>query len=250
MSVTTPAPATFDYAKLNADSTQFIPGATATVGTPIEATISALSDSNYEMKFKTAIMNFSMESDGTTTTTMWLYSATQVNFQKALTGSNVMQQWFSPKIASSGTDVYTNFICQYTNAGAYKNQAWSSVDDITVSKASSAAAGTFAGSQVTVGNEVKMQSNYEAASGDNLGWYSMNCGSGIILDRDIAGLNKLNVGDTVNYKAGFKLKQGAVATANLEASTALTDDLSFTIMESGAIALSVTAAALVAMSAF
>ena len=217
-SVTTPAPATFDYAQLNADQTNLIPGATGTVGHITEATISALSDSNYEMKFRTAIMNFSMVSDGATTTTMWLYSATQVNFQKALTGTQVMQQWFSPEI---GTDRYTNFICQYTNGGAYKNQAWSSADDITVSKAALAAAGTFAGSQVTVGNEVKMQSNYAAATGDNLGWYSMNCGSGIILDRDIAGLNKLKVGDTVNYKGGFKLKQGACATANLEASAAL-----------------------------
>ena len=49
----------------------------------------------------------------------------------------------------------------------------------------------------------------------------------------------IQIGDTVSYKGGFKVQAGAQATASITASTALTTDLMFTIMDS-AVALTAT----------
>jgi hypothetical protein len=57
----------------------------------------------------------------------------------------------------------------------------------------------------------------------------------------VAGFKPLTVGQTIKYRAGFRLKLTAATASNLEASPAI-EDRSFTIMDK-AIALSLSAAA-------
>jgi hypothetical protein len=55
-------------------------------------------------------------------------------------------------------------------------------------------------------------------------------------------------GSTVSYVGGFKVQAGAQTTLDIAASAALTNDLSFTIMDgSGAVALTASIAALFAV---
>lgn len=61
---------------------------------------------------------------------------TQVNTKTAVTGTQILQAWWSPKWASSGaTNVYANYICQFTQSssgGSYKNELWLTPGDLVV----------------------------------------------------------------------------------------------------------------------
>jgi len=106
----------------------------------------ALGPMKYEQNFRAGLLT----STASGATERELFWTAQVNMQTPLNGSNIVQQWWSPKWAKSTGDVYTNFICQYTNGGAYVNEVRntpSNLQDLTAGKV--AAATLTQGSAVT-----------------------------------------------------------------------------------------------------
>jgi hypothetical protein len=115
---------------------------------------------------------------------------TQVNTKTAVTGTQILQAWWSPKWATA-TNVYANYICQFTQSnsgGTYRNEVWSTSLDITVDNNAKASPATFTGTQVTGQTQV---SKYYAATGDELGWYAFYCAGEREVGKTVAGLTDI-----------------------------------------------------------
>ena len=169
-----------------------------------------------------------------------IYVGTEVDFNAALLTTQNTIQWWSPRIAT-GTDAYTNFVCTHTGPSTpgtfvVRNTPSDFTTLAAATTATTTAATNAIGTAVTlaVGTDVTVSAIRGA---DNL---STGCQIKINLGSvaNPTALRTVKYGDTLSYRAGYKL---LLSDATRQISDAQTADLTFAIVD-GAVALAVGAA--------
>ena len=246
--VSTPAPSTNDVnaamkVVLDAANT----GGSYTVGSSSNMNVVALSDANYEMNFMTNTMTSVLNGE----TFHMVGFNTQVNYQTALAGTNIIQSWWSANIGSDATNTKVNMICQYNNAagGSTSRDIRSSANaPVNTGNANAIFVGTLLNQSDTVLNFVAKLS-VEASDSASAGWSNFACANSLRADYAYTGLNNLKIGDSIAFTAGFRLKGSATKVPNLQEGTS--SEMSMTIMDSAmALAVSATTAFAVASLSF
>lgn len=146
-------------------------------------------------------------------------------------------QWWSPRIANTASDVYTNFVCTQPATGAGTVVTRNTASDFTPLVATDNLAATNAeGTGVTLaGTDITVSATIDS-SVTKL-W--TGCQIRLTLGSSANPAIKLiKYGDTLSYRAGFKSLVGDVNGVRSDAQTA---DFTFAIVD-GAVALAVGAA--------
>jgi hypothetical protein len=166
-----------------------------------------------------------------------VYVGTEVDFTAALLTTQTTIQWWSPRIATGGADIYTNFVCTAigptTPATAVVRNSAS--DFTTLAAATTTATTATIGTAVTlIGTDVTVSATRGADTLSTGCQIKINLGSAT----NPLALRAVKYGDTLSYRAGYKLLLSDVTKQISDAQTA---DLTFAIVD-GAVALAVGAA--------
>ena len=246
--VSTPAPSTYDVnaaMKVILDAANT--GGVYTVGSSSNMNVVALSAANYEMNAMTNTMTGVLNGE----TFHMVGFNTQVNYQTAIAGTNIMQSWWSANLGSDATNTKINMICQYNNAsgGSYRGEIRSSANaPVNTGNANAIFIGTLL-NQVDTNTNFVSANAAEAADSASAGWSKFSCANSLRADFAYTGFNNLKIGDSVAFTAGFRLKQSSTAVLNLQ--EGISSDMSMTIMDSAmALAVSATIAFAVASLSF
>jgi len=171
-----------------------------------------------------------------------IYVGTEVDFTAALLATQNTIQWWSPRIAFGGADVYTNFVCTHTGPTlAGTTVVRNSPSDFTTLAAAPTATTTVAtnaiGTAVTL---ALLSTDVTVAAVRTADGLSTGCQIKINLGSNAnpLTLRPIKYGDTLSYRAGYKLLLSDVTKQISDAQTA---DLTFAIVD-GAVALAVGAA--------
>jgi hypothetical protein len=165
-----------------------------------------------------------------------VYVGTEVDFTTPLTATQNTIQWWSPRIAT-GADVYTNFVC--TQAGLAVTGT--AVTRNTPNDFTTAAAATNTAATALIGTAVTLSILGDVTVVPTKGADTLSTGCQIKITLGSiqnALLKTVKYGDTLSYRAGYKL---LVSDATKQISDAQTADLTFAIVD-GAVALAVGAA--------
>ena len=241
--VSTPAPSTYDVNAILKVSLEAVTTGVYTVGSSSNMNVVALSDANYEMNGMTNTMTGVLNGE----TFYMVGFNTQVNYQTAIAGSQIIQSWWSANMGSDATNTKINMICQYNNAGAgsYKGEIRSSANaPVNTGNAAAIFVGTLLNESDTNANFVSANAA-EASDSASAGWSKFSCANSLRADFAYTGLNNIKIGDSIAFTAGFRLKGSATLAANIQEGAS--SEMSMTIMDSAmALAVSATTAFAVA----
>lgn len=165
-----------------------------------------------------------------------IYVGTEVDFTAVLLATQTTIQWWSPRIAA-GTDVYTNFVCTAVGPTA----AGTTVVRNTATDFTPQAAATTTAATALIGNAVTLNALGDVTVSATRGADTLSTGCQIKITLGSiqnALLKTVKYGDTLSYRAGYKL---LLSDATRQISDAQTADLTFAIVD-GAVALAVGAA--------
>jgi hypothetical protein len=201
----------------------------------------------------------SIKQSSTTGTTYSVAWALQLNTRVRPAAKSVWQVWWSPKWNSADTaNGYTNHVCQATFNADFTSVEANSIrnaigdpQSLGVGK-NAATVLTSLGTAITVAPTSvalnNIDGNTQAAVPVGDGWFTFLCQGFRTATDPTVGLAKFDVGSTVTFRSGFKMfKLDTSPNAVGSESAASTQDFTYVVVDS-ALALTVSAATMIAVS--